>query len=281
MIIAPPALVWKDSVDLALREDLGRRGDLTSRAIFSSADTCRATFAARKAGTVSGMDVVKYVFAAVDPAVTFKALVHDGDQVDAGTALATVEGSTISTLEAERTALNYLSHLSGIATLTRSYVDLVAGTKAQICCTRKTTPGLRALEKYAVACGGGGNHRFGLDDAVLIKDNHIAVAGDIVSAIQKARAAIGHMVKLEVEVDTPEQLQLALSQQIDAVLLDNWPAAKLPEAVAMIAGRVVTEASGGISKDTCRAVAEAGVDLISIGALTHSAPILDIGLDIA
>ncbi len=279
-MIAPPALIWQDGVIAALREDLGRRGDVTSRSIFSSADQCRAAFVTRKDGVVSGLDVVRHVAMLCDPEITFEATCQDGDVIKAGQTLAVLSGPVIGILEAERVSLNYLSHLSGIASLTKSYADLIAGTKAKVCCTRKTTPGLRALEKYAVACGGGANHRFGLDDAVLIKDNHIAVTGGVVAAIERVKNHAGHMVKIEVEVDTFDQLELVLQHKIDAVLLDNWPVAELPRALTMIAGKCTVEASGGITKDTIRAIAEAGVDLISVGALTHSAPILDIGLDI-
>jgi nicotinate-nucleotide pyrophosphorylase (carboxylating) len=280
-MISPHPLVWQDIVTLALREDMGHRGDLTSRSIFGPADQCHGKFVARRDGVISGLDVVRHVLNQCDSTLKFTQSCTDGDSVAAGQIIASVEGAAISVLEAERTALNFLSHLSGIATMTKSYADLIADTKAQLCCTRKTTPGLRVLEKYAVACGGGVNHRFGLNDAILIKDNHIAVAGGVVPAIGRAKKAIGHMVKIEVEVETFDQLRLALEQGIDAVLLDNWLVQDLPEAVAMIGGCVISEASGGITRDTLRAVAETGVDLISVGALTHSAPVLDVGLDIS
>jgi nicotinate-nucleotide pyrophosphorylase (carboxylating) len=260
---------------------MGHRGDLTSRSIFGPADRCHGEFVARKDGVICGLDVVRHVLNLCDPSLKFTQSRADGDAVKAGEAIASVEGSVIGILEAERTALNFLSHLSGIATKTRSYADLIASTKARLCCTRKTTPGLRVLEKYAVACGGGVNHRFGLGDAILIKDNHIAVAGGIAAAIGRAKDSAGHMVKIEIEVDTFDQLKLVLEHDVDAVLLDNWPVRDLPEAISMIGGRMISEASGGITRDTLLAVAETGVDLISVGALTHSAPVLDIGLDIS
>ena len=205
---------------------------------------------------------------------------HDGDAVRAGETVATVSGPATGVLEGERVALNFLSRLSGVATLTRRYVDTIAGTRARICCTRKTTPGLRVFEKYAVACGGGVNHRFGLDDAILIKDNHIAVAGGVGPAIMRAREAAGHMIKIEVEVDTPAQLQDVLRHDVDAILLDNFAPVDLARAVQLVDGRVTLEASGGVRLQTLRMIAETGIDLISAGALTHSAPNFDFGLDI-
>jgi nicotinate-nucleotide pyrophosphorylase (carboxylating) len=205
---------------------------------------------------------------------------HDGERIERGDTIVELEGRARTLLTGERTLLNILNHLSGIATATRALVDAVAGTQAHIADTRKTTPGLRALEKYAVRCGGGSNHRFGLDDAVLIKDNHLALAGSIHEAVSRARAVAGHMVKIEVEVDTLEQLREALAEPVDAVLLDNMRPATLAEAVRIVDGRVITEASGGIRPETVREVAESGVDLISVGWLTHSAPALDLGLDI-
>ena len=280
MMALPPPLVWRETVVMALREDLGRRGDVTSRALFPPDRTCRAVFAARREGVLCGLEIARHVFALCEPSVRFSPETADGEAVKAGQILAAVEGPAIGILEGERTALNFLSHLSGIATETKAFVDLIAGTKARVACTRKTTPGLRLFEKYAVSCGGGANHRFGLDDAILIKDNHIAVAGGVGPAIQAARKAAGHMMKIEVEIETMDQFMEALSYDIDAVLLDNWAVSDLPEAVARSAGNIFIEASGGISRETIRAVAESGVDLISVGGLTHSAPALDIGLDI-
>jgi len=269
-----------DLVRTALREDLGRAGDLTTDAIVPADAFGQARFVAREPGVVSGVDVVARVFAVLDPAVALHAAVPDGAPVVAGTVVATVEGPLRAILTGERTALNLLCHLSGVATATARLVGLVAGTGATIVDTRKTTPGLRALEKAAVRDGGGSNHRFGLDDAILIKDNHLAVAGGIAPAVAAARRRAGHLVKVEVEVDTLEQLDEALAAGADIVLLDNFAPAELREAVRRSAGRALLEASGRIDAATVRAVAESGVDLISSGALTHSAPILDIGLDI-
>ena len=220
-------------------------------------------------------------FRALDPNVVFTIETEDGEAVSAGGIIARISGDARAILSAERVALNFLGRMSGIATLTRRYVDAIAGTNAKIVDTRKTTPGLRAFEKYAVRCGGGHNHRVGLFDAVLIKDNHIVAAGGITAAIRSARAAAGHMTKIEVEVDTLEQLQVALREKIDCVLLDNMKPAALADAVKIVAGRCLTEASGGVNLDTVRDIAATGVDLISVGALTHSAPVLDLGLDFA
>jgi nicotinate-nucleotide pyrophosphorylase (carboxylating) len=240
-----------------------------------------AIISARKPGTLAGLALAEAAFAAIDPSVSFKAMKRDGERLAAGTVVARVKGPARAVLSAERVALNYLCHLSGIATETARLVSLVAHTNARICCTRKTTPGLRAFEKYAVRCGGGWNHRFGLDDAILIKDNHIAVAGGAAEAIRRARAFAGHLVKIEVEVDGLDQLAEALTVSPDVVLLDNMKPAMLKKAVALVAGRARTEASGGITPDTVAAVAETGVDYISSGWITHSAPALDLGLDIA
>lgn len=267
------------AVELALAEDLGVRGDLTTDATVPAGIMASALFGARRAGVISGLAVAEAAFRALDDSVSFEALVTDGTQVAAGANVARVSGPARTLLTGERVALNFLSHMSGIATLTRRYVDLVEGTKAKIADTRKTTPGLRAFEKYAVRCGGGQNHRSGLFDAILIKDNHIVAAGGVSAAIAAARAHAGHMVKIEVEVGTLAELDEALAHPIDVVLLDNMTPAQLRESVSRVGGRVVTEASGGVSLETVRAIAESGVDLISIGALTHSAPILDLGLD--
>jgi nicotinate-nucleotide pyrophosphorylase (carboxylating) len=276
-----PALLVADAVHAALKEDLGRAGDITSLATIPEKAKAEAIISARKPGTLAGLALAEAAFAALDPSVSFKALKRDGDRLAAGAVVARVRGPARAVLSAERVALNYLCHLSGIATETARLVSLVAHTDARICCTRKTTPGLRAFEKYAVRCGGGWNHRFGLDDAILIKDNHIAVAGGVAEAIRRARAFAGHLVRIEVEVDSLDQLAEALTAGPDIVLLDNMKPAMLKKAVALAAGRARTEASGGITPDTVAAVAETGVDYISSGWITHSAPALDLGLDIA
>jgi nicotinate-nucleotide pyrophosphorylase (carboxylating) len=271
----------EDAVRAALMEDFGRAGDITSQATIPASAKAVAVIAARKKpGVLAGIDLARKAFELVDPSVRFEALARDGDHFAPGAALARIEGSARSVLGAERVALNFLGRLCGVATLTSHYAEAVAHTKARICCTRKTTPGLRAFEKYAVRCGGGVNHRFGLDDAVLIKDNHIAVAGGVVPALRAAKAFVGHLVKIEIEVDTLDQLREALAEGADCVLLDNMTPAQLREAVALIGGRMTAEASGGIHLGGLREVAETGVDLISSGALTHSAPVLDLGLDI-
>src|SRR5690606_25593097 len=236
--------------------------------------------AARQPGVVAGLDVAALAFRLIDPAITMQTRKPDGSRLEPGDIVATLSGPTRGVLSAERVALNFLSHLSGIATATAGIVEAVRGHKARIVCTRKTTPGLRALEKHAVKAGGGYNHRFGLDDAVLIKDNHIAVAGGVAAAIERARAAVGHLLKIEVEVDTLEQLDEALSVGVDVVLLDNMSPEQLREAVRRVDGRAITEASGRINASTVQAVAATGVDVISAGWLTHSAPILDLGLDV-
>ncbi len=261
-------------------EDVGRGGDLTTDAIVGAQRAAKAQIVARRRGIVAGLGVALLAFRLLDDRVTAVTHVGDGEPIEAGEAIADLDGSARAILTGERTALNLLCRLSGIATATRALVDLAAGTNAKIADTRKTTPGLRALEKYAVACGGGTNHRFGLDDGILIKDNHLALAGSIHAAVAAARAHAGHMVKLEVEVDTLDQLRDALAEPIDAVLLDNMTPAQLAEAVRVVAGRVVTEASGGVTRDNVLEIARAGVDVISVGALTHSAPALDIGLDV-
>lgn len=268
-------------VRAALDEDLGRAGDITSLATIPADRKATADFVLRKQGTIAGLAFAEAAFRLLDPSINFETFARDGQSLAARTTLARVSGPAIAILSGERVALNYLGRLSGIATLTATYVKAVEGTKAKIVCTRKTTPGLRAAEKYAVKCGGGANHRFGLDDAVLIKDNHIAVAGGIVPALRAAKAAVGHLVKIEIEVDTLDQLREVIAEGADVVLLDNMNPAMLREAVTMIGGRMKSEASGGVNLETVRAIAESGVDMISIGALTHSASVLDIGLDIA
>ncbi|HET6322202.1 MAG TPA: carboxylating nicotinate-nucleotide diphosphorylase [Hyphomicrobium sp.] len=274
----PDAIVEK-AVAESLAEDLGLGGDITTEATIPAGTRASAVIAARKAGTVAGVQLAKAAFKMLDPFVEFETVVGDGGKVEAGAIIARVSGDARALLTAERTALNFLGHMSGIATLTARYVEAVSGTGARIIDTRKTTPGLRALEKFAVRCGGGVNHRFGLFDAVLIKDNHIEAAGGIGPALERARRHAGHMVKVEIEVTSLDELDDALKLAPDAVLLDNMPPDLLKAAVAEVAGRVITEASGGVTLETVRAVAETGVDLISVGALTHSAPVLDIGLD--
>jgi nicotinate-nucleotide pyrophosphorylase (carboxylating) len=280
MRVAPlPRVILEPLVRAALVEDLGLAGDLTTNAVVPTQVETRALFVARKAGVIAGLDLAALAVALVDPSLTFFAVKTDGIKVEAGDMIASVSGKAASILTAERVALNFLGHLSGIATATASFVAAVARYKAQIVCTRKTTPGLRAVEKYAVRAGGGHNHRFGLDDAVLIKDNHIAIAGGVAEALRRAKRNVGHLVKIEIEVDTLAQLHEALAEGADAILLDNMSPAELTEAVKIVAGRAITEASGGVSLDTVAEIAASGVDLISIGWLTHSAPVLDIGLD--
>jgi nicotinate-nucleotide pyrophosphorylase (carboxylating) len=272
-------LVLEPIVKNALLEDLGYRGDITSESIIPSSKKARAVMRARKGGIVSGIDAALLAFRLTDPSLKIDSIA-EGTALESGQTILSVEGSARSILMAERVALNFVQRMSGVATATQGMVIAVKGTKARICCTRKTTPGLRVLEKLAVRSGGGVNHRFGLDDGVLIKDNHIAVAGSIRDAVDRVRRRSGHMVRVEVEVDTLDQLKEALSQKVEAVLLDNMDVPTLKKAVALINGQCVAEASGNINADTVRSVAETGVDLISIGALTHSARALDIGLDI-
>jgi nicotinate-nucleotide pyrophosphorylase (carboxylating) len=274
-------LVINDAVKRALEEDLGRAGDVTSIATVPDRTQGRAVVVARQAGTIAGLPLVEGTFRTLDPAMEISAHARDGDTVASRTSLMTIMGDARAILGAERVALNFLGHLSGIATATAEFVRLVSHTKARVCCTRKTTPGLRALQKYAVRCGGGFNHRFGLDDAILIKDNHIAVAGGIRAVLERARAAAGHLVKIEIEVDTLDQLREVLDTGLaDVVLLDNMDPPILKQAVATNAGRLVLEASGGITHATAAAVAATGVDYLSSGAITHSAPNLDVALDI-
>ena len=268
-----------DAVHRALAEDLGRAGDVTSIATIPEDTPARAVVVARRPGVIAGLPLVAATFLKLAPEITITADRRDGADVAAKTALMRIEGPARAVLAAERTALNLLGHLSGVATATHEFVRRVAHTRLRICFTRKTTPGLRALEKYAARCGGGFNHRFGLDDAMLIKDNHIALAGSIRTAIELAKAHAGHLVKIEVEVDTLAQLEQVLALGVDAVLLDNMTTDELRQAVAMVDGRAITEASGRITAATAPAVAATGVDLISIGWLTHSAPVLDIGMD--
>ena len=263
----------------ALLEDLGRAGDLTTDSIVPVEVLARAALVARESGVVAGLDLAKLAFALIDPEIAVEIAANDGSVVAPGAVIARISGPARGILTAERTALNFLGHLSGIASVTASIVAAVQGTKAKIVCTRKTTPGLRAVEKYAVRAGGGANHRFGLDDALLIKDNHVAIAGGVAPALRRARAGVGHLVKIEVEVDTLDQLREALGEGADAVLLDNMSLEMLAKAVAIVDGRAITEASGRVTPKSAPSIAATGVDLISIGWLTHSAPVLDIGLD--
>lgn len=272
-------VLLKPLVEAALAEDLGRRGDVTSQATIPAEMQAQLQIRARQAGVICGIDLARLAFELIDAQIEFVAQVADGETVEAGSVLATVLGNARHLLTAERTALNFMTHLSGIATATKQIVDSVAEYPAQITCTRKTIPGLRTLQKYAVRCGGGRNHRLGLDDAILIKDNHIAIAGDITTAIQQAQNFAGHLLPVEVEVDTLAQLEQALDAGANLVLLDNMAPKLLRQAVIMCQGRAKTEASGGITPESVRAVAETGVDFIAMGYLTHSTTALDIGLD--
>jgi nicotinate-nucleotide pyrophosphorylase (carboxylating) len=274
-------LAIDEAVHRALDEDLGRAGDITSMATIPESTTARAIMVARQAGRIAGLPLAVATFQKLSPEIKITAHVRDGATVAKGTHLLTIDGPARAVLTGERTALNFVGRLSGIATLTADYVRHTAGTKMRICCIRKTTPGLRALEKYAVRCGGGFNHRFGLDDAILIKDNHIAVAGGVKPVLERARANIGHLVKVEIEVDTLAQLREVLETGLaDVVLLDNMDTETLTEAVKVSQGRVVLEASGGLTFDTIAAIAATGVDYASSGALTHSAPNFDVAIDI-
>ncbi len=275
----PDPLTYEPILRRALEEDLGRAGDITTAAIIPPDLTAEAQIVSRQAGTVAGLPIAARVFTLVDHRLQVAELVADGDSVVAGTRLATISGPAAGILTGERTALNLLGRLSGIATATAALVQSVRPHQARVVDTRKTTPGLRALEKYAVRMGGGFNHRFGLDDAVLIKDNHLAVAGSVKEAVTRVRSSLGHLVKVQVEVDSLDQLEEALEAGVDAVLLDNMTPAQLQAAVGLAGGRVFTEASGGITPDTAPAIAATGVDAVSVGYLTHSAPSLDVGLD--
>ncbi|ARN82740.1 carboxylating nicotinate-nucleotide diphosphorylase [Methylocystis bryophila] len=276
----PPGLI-EDLTRAALAEDLGRAGDLTSQAVVPAEARARAVIAAREPGVVAGLALAREAFRQIDPEIGFESALADGGGVAPGGAIAFIEGPARGVLAAERVALNFLGRLCGVASLTARYAGRIAHTKAKVCDTRKTTPLLRALEKYAVRCGGGANHRFGLDDAILIKDNHIAVAGGVGPALRAAKAYAGHLTKIEIEVESLEQLEQALEIGVDAILLDNMPIATMRQAVEMIDKRAVVEASGGVTLETIAPIAETGVDLISVGALTHSARALDIGLDMA
>lgn len=279
MLLPLPRVMLEPMVRAALLEDLGRAGDITTDAIVPAGHRMATALVARQHGVISGLDLATLAFSLIEPGIEVLPERPDGSAVKPGDVVAAIRGPARGVLTAERTALNFLCHLSGIATATASVVSAVRGYKAQIVCTRKTLPGLRAVQKHAVRAGGGSNHRFGLDDAMLIKDNHVALAGGVRAAVERARAAAGHLVKIELEVDTLEQLEEALGLGVDAVLLDNMGPDMLRRGVAMAAGRVVTEASGRVTPETAPDIAASGVDLISIGWLTHSAPVLDIGLD--
>ena len=269
-----------EAVRAALLEDLGLAGDVTSDATIPAAAKAVAQMNSREDGVVAGLALAKAAFRQFDGKIKFKAYVKDGDRVKSGQKIAKIEGRARSVLGGERVALNYLCHLSGIATYTAQFAERISHTKAMVCCTRKTIPGLRAFEKYAVKCGGGSNHRYGLDDAILIKDNHIAVAGGVREAIESARAFAGHLIKIEVEVDTLEQLKEALKAKPDVVMLDNMGPDELKQGVDIVGGTIPIEASGNVNIDTIKAIAESGVDMISTSKITMSAPTLDIGLDI-
>jgi nicotinate-nucleotide pyrophosphorylase (carboxylating) len=284
-LLCPDAFLSPLEIDAvvtrALAEDLGRAGDVTSIATIPESAQARAVVVAREAGVISGLPLAAAAFAKLAPETGISAQARDGARVAEKTTLMTLEGPARAVLAAERVALNLLGHLSGVATATHEFVRRVEGTRTRICCTRKTTPGLRALEKYAVRCGGGFNHRFGLDDAMLIKDNHIAVAGGIRAVLERARASAGHLVKIEIEVDTLDQLREVIAVGLaDAVLLDNMDAATLRQAVEMVGGRFPLEASGGITLESIAEIAKTGVDYASSGWITHSAPNLDVALDI-
>lgn len=279
MLFSLPDVLLTPIVQMALTEDLGRRGDITSAAVIPKDSTANLAIVSRADGVLAGMDLARLAFALTDPTIKFKAKASDGEPICAGQVLATVKGNTRALLQAERVALNFLTHLSGIAGLTAKAVAQVAHTKTKITCTRKTIPLLRNLQKYAVRAGGGCNHRMGLDDAILIKDNHLIYSGTLTQTIHKAKAAAGHLIPVEVEVDTLEQLQEALDAGADFVLLDNMDNSTLKQAVKLCQGKVRTEASGGITFERLKDVAECGVDFIALGYLTHTSVNHDIGLD--
>ena len=274
-------LLYESQVEAALREDLGQAGDITSNAILAEDAEISAVIMARQAGRICGVEVARSVFSRLDAAIEYRARVRDGDDVEADQTLVLVRGRARAILAAERTALNFMGHLSGISTATHVLVTRIADYAAELVCTRKTTPGLRALEKYAVRVGGASNHRLGLHDAVLIKDNHLIAVGGIAEAVRMARESVGHLVKIEIEVDALPQVAEALASGVDALMLDNMPPPDLEQAVEMCSGRVLTEASGGITPDSIADVAATGVDLISVGWITHSAPCLNVALDLS
>ena len=280
MRYALPDVLIQPLVQSALREDLGRRGDITSEATIHSQQNTELHIIARESGIVCGVQLARLAFALMNPDIEFTAQLQDGDALSKGSIIASIRGNARAILSAERTALNFLTHLSGIATTTHELQSSISHTAAKITCTRKTIPGLRDVQKYAVRVGGGRNHRMGLDDAILIKDNHIALAGgDIIQTIQRAKAYAGHLIPVEVEVDTLEQLEQVLQEGVSLVLLDNMSLEQLRTAVAMCQGKAQTEASGGITPETAPSVAETGVDFLALGYVTHSARYLDIGLD--
>lgn len=274
-----PRIQIDKAVSLALEEDLGILGDITSNATVDEETAAKGYIISRHAGILSGLDVAVAAFNLIDQKIEIERKKKDGEALEVGDIVAEVSGKARGILKAERVALNFLCHLSGIASQTRLYVDTVKGTKAKIVDTRKTTPNLRAFEKYAVRCGGGHNHRAGLFDAILIKDNHIISAGGVEAAIQRARKNCGHLIKIEIEVETLDQLRIALENSVDVVLLDNMPISMMQKAVEFVSERALTEASGGVNLKTVRSIAETGVDLISVGSITHSSPVLDLGLD--
>jgi len=281
VVVEPlPEVLIEPPVRLALLEDLGRAGDVTADATIPARQRSRGRIVAREAGRIAGIDAVRTVFKVLDPRMRLHVEAGDGCDVGPGDLIAEVVSETRTVLMGERVALNFLGQLSGVATVTAKMVALCAGTHARVTCTRKTVPGLRALQKYAVRCGGGFNHRFGLDDAILIKDNHITAAGSVTAALTRARARSSHMVKIEIEVDNLAQLEEALAQRADTILLDNMKPEQLREAVRITAGRATLEASGSVNEKTIAAIAATGVDYISSGAITHSAKCLDVALDL-
>lgn len=280
--VVPPLadVMLEPLVRQTLQEDLGRAGDLTSNLIIPAETRASLRMVAREAGVLAGIDLARLAFSLMDARIAFTPLLRDGSRLQPGDALATVEGPARAILSAERTALNFLGHLSGVATATACIADAIRPYGTRVTCTRKTLPGLRMVQKYAVRVGGGSNHRYGLDDAILIKDNHVAVAGGVRAAVERARQAAGHMVAIELEVDTLDQLKEGLEAGANIILLDNMSPETLREAVGIVDGRAVTEASGRVTPDTAVAIARSGVDYIAIGAITHSVAVLDIGLDI-
>ena len=274
-----PHHLVQNAIEVALHEDLGLAGDITGNAVLGADETMSSSITARQAGTIAGLPLALATFKALDPQINLKKKMSDGDKVKPGDVVLIIKGNSRAILAAERVALNYLCHLSGVASLTQKFVQQTSGTNAAICCTRKTLPGLRAFQKYAVRAGGGQNHRYGLDQALLIKDNHIASAGGIKQALEQVKKLASHMVRIEIEVDTLAQLKTVMNYKVDAVLLDNMEPAQLEKAVALVDGRAITEASGGVNLQTVKEIAQSGVDLISVGALTHSAPVFDLGLD--
>jgi nicotinate-nucleotide pyrophosphorylase (carboxylating) len=272
-------IIIEPLVRMALEEDLGRVGDITSDSVIAPDARARVVIATRENGVIAGLDVAETAFRLVDSSLTVRRLKPEGSDVKAGDEVLEIEGRARSILTAERVALNFVGRMSGIATLTQKMVRAIGNHKARICSTRKTTPGLRSLEKYAVRAGGGVNHRLGLDDAILIKDNHIAIAGGVIPALKRAKENIGHMVKIEIEVDTLEQLHEVLAEGADVIMLDNMSLEDMTEAVRLVNGRSIIEASGGVTLERIPKIAATGVDMISSGALTHSAPNFDVGLD--